>query len=287
VLRRRPAAWIASVLALGGYLVWFMVEILILQDLHWLHAMWGLPVIVGIAAGARLVPLPARSLRTCLLACGIASSLLYAAMNVFVAMRWPGYSSVTQTVSELSAVGAPTRPLWVVLATLYTMLVLGFGWGVWMVAGSDRRLRGVGALLIADAAIGFLWPIAPMHLREALAAGQGDWRDTLHIAFAIATQTLFLAAFGLAAAAMGRPFRLYSLATALALVFFAALVFREAPAIGLDQQTPLIGVWGRLDIAAFMLWVVVLAASLLGRGRVGDRATRPQAALALPHAARS
>jgi hypothetical protein len=42
-------------------------------------------------------------LRKTLLACGVLSSLLYVAMNVFVPMQWPGYSSAAQTVSELSA----------------------------------------------------------------------------------------------------------------------------------------------------------------------------------------
>src|SRR5512136_2601778 len=39
--------WILSSLALGGLVIWFTVEIIILQEFHWLHAMWGLPVIVG------------------------------------------------------------------------------------------------------------------------------------------------------------------------------------------------------------------------------------------------
>ena len=42
-------------------------------------------------------------------------------MTVFIAMQWEGYSSVSQTVSELSAIGAPTRPLWVVLGRAYTL----------------------------------------------------------------------------------------------------------------------------------------------------------------------
>jgi hypothetical protein len=41
--------------------------------------------------------------------CGILSSLLYVAMNVFVAMQWEGYSSVSQTVSELSAIGCVSK----------------------------------------------------------------------------------------------------------------------------------------------------------------------------------
>ena len=40
--------------------------------------------------------------RKLLLNCGILRSLLYVAMNVFVAMQREGYSSASQTVSELS-----------------------------------------------------------------------------------------------------------------------------------------------------------------------------------------
>jgi hypothetical protein len=43
-------------------------------------------------------------------------------MNVIVAMQWEGYSSASQTVSELSAIGAPTRQLWVLLAAFYTLV---------------------------------------------------------------------------------------------------------------------------------------------------------------------
>jgi hypothetical protein len=45
------------------------------------------------------------------LMCGIVSSLLYVGMIVLVPMQGDGYSSASQTVSELSAIGAPTRPL--------------------------------------------------------------------------------------------------------------------------------------------------------------------------------
>ena len=60
--------------------------------------------------------------RKLLLTCGILSSLLYVAMNVFVPMQWELYSSASQTVSELSAIGAPTRRLWLLLVIPYTVL---------------------------------------------------------------------------------------------------------------------------------------------------------------------
>jgi hypothetical protein len=88
-------------------------------------------------------------------------------MNVFVVMRWEGYSSAAQTVSELSAIGSPTRPLWVLLAIPYTLLVVAFGCGVLASARHNRALRNAGLVIVAYGATGFVWPFAPMHLREA------------------------------------------------------------------------------------------------------------------------
>jgi hypothetical protein len=55
VLLKNRNGWIFSSLALGGLLIWFTVEIIILQEFHWLHAMWGLPVILGIMVTIPLV----------------------------------------------------------------------------------------------------------------------------------------------------------------------------------------------------------------------------------------
>jgi hypothetical protein len=48
-------------------------------------------------------------MRRTLLWCSLASSLLYVGMNIAIPMWWPDYSSFSQTVSELSAIDAPTR----------------------------------------------------------------------------------------------------------------------------------------------------------------------------------
>ena len=64
VFRRRRWDWVAASLALGGLLVWFFVEIAILRELHWLHAMWGLPVILGAIVALPLLPLRQAPLRT-------------------------------------------------------------------------------------------------------------------------------------------------------------------------------------------------------------------------------
>ncbi len=56
VLRRTRYDWLLAGLALGALAVWFIVEIAILREVHWLHAMWGLPVLAGGLAALPLVP---------------------------------------------------------------------------------------------------------------------------------------------------------------------------------------------------------------------------------------
>ena len=194
-----------------------------------------------------------------LLICGILSSLLYTAVNVFVPMLYEGYSSVSQTVSELSAIGAPTRTLWVLLCIPYTLLVTAFGWGVWMSARRNHPLRIVGGLMIVYGVIGLAWPFAPMHLR-----GDGfTLTDTMHIVLASVTVLLMLLAIGFGTAAFGKRFRFYSIATMVILLAFGALTGLDGPRIAANLPTPWVGVWERINIGVFLLWVVVLAVALL------------------------
>jgi hypothetical protein len=197
--------------------------------------------------------------RRFLLIGGILSSLLYVAMNVFVAMQWEDYRSASQTVSELSAIGAPTRPLWVSLGIAYTLLVCLFGWGVWASAHQNRPLSVAGGLIVAYGVIGLAWPFAPMHLRGAEFA----LTDALHILLAVVTVLLMLLAIGFGAAAFGKRFRLYSIATLAILVAFGVLTGLDGPRIAANLPTPWVGVWERISIGAFLLWVMALAAALL------------------------
>jgi hypothetical protein len=44
---------------------------------------------------------------------------------------------------------------------------------------------------------------------------------------------------------------------------FGALTFRDGPRIAANLPTPRAGVWERINIGVFLLWVVVLAITLL------------------------
>lgn len=210
---------------------------------------------------------PRRSspLQTTLLTAGVVSSLLYVAMNIFMPMQWPDYNWTSQTVSELSAIGSPTRPVWTVLAVIYVLLVGGFGIGVRMAAGENRRLKVVGTLIFIYGAFGLFWP--PMHQRSLLAAGGGSFTDTMHLLWAAMTVLIMLSVLAVGATAMGRLFRLYSVITLVGMAAFGGLTGLNADRVGQDLPTPLIGVWERLSIGLFLLWVMVLAAALLQMGK--------------------
>src|SRR3954466_11588589 len=200
-----------------------------------------------------------------LLACGIVSSTLYAAMTLFIARQWAGYSSASQTISELSAVGAPTRPLWVPAGAVYTILVTAFGCGVWRSAGRNRPLRIAAGLIAVYGSLGLLWPLAPMHLRDALAAGGSTVSDTMHLVLAGVTVLLMLLAIGFGAAAFARRFRIYSVTTLVILFAFGALTFVNAPRVATNLPTPWVGIWERINIGLFLLWLLVLATTMLRR----------------------
>ncbi len=198
-----------------------------------------------------------------LLFCGILSSLLYVAMNIFVPVFYYGYSSVSQTVSELSAVGAPTRALWISLGIIYTLLVTAFGWEVWQSSDENKSLRLVGVLIFIYGLVSFIWPFAPMHQREVLAAGGKTMSDTLHLLLAAITVIIMTTAMVFGAFAFGKRFRFYSIATIIVLLVFGALTALDAPKVQANLPTPYAGIWERINIGVFLLWIVVLAIGVL------------------------
>jgi hypothetical protein len=66
-----------------------------------------------------------------LLGCGIAAPAWWVAMDVVGSLRYPVYSYIDETISELSAEGAPTRAFMTVLSGIsYAVLMIAFGIGV-------------------------------------------------------------------------------------------------------------------------------------------------------------
>jgi Protein of unknown function (DUF998) len=198
-------------------------------------------------------------LRKLLLSCGVMSSVLYlVAIDVIAPLRHAGYHNFTsQMVSELMAVGAPTRSLLIWLFTPYNLLVFAFAAGVWLSAQERRSVRLAAAALVGYGVVStaglFLFP---MDFRGTV----GSHRDILHIVATFAMSIFIVAAMAFGAFARGMRFRLYSFATIAIVVVFGALAgFLARPMPG---PTPGLGLAERINIYATMLWMASLAASL-------------------------
>ena len=209
--------------------------------------------------------------RRSLLLCGVFSPLLYAAADAIAGMQWNGYSFRDQTISELGAIGAPSRPLFSILLIVVYLLLLAFGLGVWQSAGASRRIRVVGALLLALAVMALtIGQFVPMRLRGT---DQG-LTGTLHLIEGAAAMVMVVTAMGFAATALDRRFRFYTIATIAVMLAFGAWSGADAPRIEAGLATPWVGVKERIFWYAYQLWFLVLALTLL---RQPIRATKPRA----------
>lgn len=199
-----------------------------------------------------------------LLVCGILSSILYVATDIFAALHYQGYRYAAQGVSELNAVGAPTRPFTLPLFTLDNVLLLAFGMAVLTLAGRNRALRLTGALLIADAIVGQMG--LQFFNMDPTVAGRTP-RTAMHEMVTGVEVLVILSAIGFGAAAFAKRFRFYSIATLLAVLACGAVTFWIVETR--SSLLPWIGVTERINIYAYTLWKLMLAVALL---RVRDAA---------------
>lgn len=198
--------------------------------------------------------------RKALLACGILSPLLYAVADAVAGMGWEGYSFLNQTISELGAIGAPSRRLFTLLLVPAYLLLTAFGVGVWKSAAGRRGVEVAGGLIVAlgvmALAVGIFVPMRPRGTEQGLAGA-------LHLVEGLVAVTLTVAAIGFAARALGRRFRLYSIATIAVVLIFGAWSGIDAPRLEAGLATPWLGVKERVFWYAYQLWFAVLAVRLL------------------------
>jgi hypothetical protein len=216
------------------------------------------------------LPAGSRTQLKALLVSGVLSSAVYVVANVVAGLRWDGYSFASQAISELSAIGAPSRSVWIPFGIAYAVLLGAFGFGVWKVAEGRRGLRTTASLFIAMAVLGPFWP--PMHMRGAVAT----LTDTMHMVFASVVSLMILLSIAFGANASGKTFRRYSIATIAVLLVFGSLTFLYAPALGANHPTPWLGVVERVMLAANISWVAALSIVLLRPLARGFRPDRSQ-----------
>lgn len=207
--------------------------------------------------------------RKLLLWCGVIAALLYVGSDIFAATRWAGYSYIAQSVSELRAIGAPTRSLLLPILFVYSLLEIAFGVGVRQSASGKRSLRITGGLLIGLGVLDLTGPIFSLDLDEAV----GSFVNMLHLFVTGFTVIMLLLVIWFGAAANGTWFRIYAYVTLVVLLVTAAWTFAEVPRLAANLPTPWLGVRERISIYSYMLYLAVLALVLLRSQRTATTRT--------------
>ena len=213
------------------------------------------------------------SLTRLLLACGIVGPVLFVGMD-WMASFWlyPGYDITAQQVSELSAIGAPSRAFWMVMGFPHAALTLAFAYGVWRASAGRWSLMVTAALLALFALNSFLWGwVAPMHMRGVAFTAT----DTLHIGFTIVAVLLMVGFMTIGARPFGGRFRWFSGVTVAAMLICGGIVGTQVPAIAQGLPTPWMGLVERVSVYAPSLWMAVLALVLMGEGLDRKHAPAP------------
>jgi hypothetical protein len=194
--------------------------------------------------------------QTIFLACGVLASLLKAATDVLAGGRCKGYSFVSQSISELSAAGAPTRSFVLPLDLVYDFLMVAFAAGVWQLA-ADNLLMGIAAALIAGNAVisFFVISLLPMEIHQDGSSSA----STIHVVLMAIAMFSFLFAIGLAGAAYQDWFRYYSFGTLLAYLLLAIARFAIPSPTSGGTPVAMVGAQERTMVLGYLLWVVVLA----------------------------
>lgn len=206
----------------------------------------------------------ANKLRKVLLICGILAALVQVGTDILAGVLYPGYSFTSQAISEQSAIGAPTRALLLPFGPIYGGLQIAFGLGIWLLAGQRRALSIIGILQIIIGIVAIAWMPFPIHMRGE----QTTFTDTMHNTFA-GVQTLFiLTSLGLGTIAYGKKwFGYYSLATLVTLLAVGSLSFMIAGHLVPQEIGNWFGIFERITVHGYMLWVIILAIVLLREER--------------------
>lgn len=202
-----------------------------------------------------------------MLICGIFSPLLYAVADILAGLQWVGYSFRDQTISELGAIGAPSRVLFSTLLIPTYLLLVIFGVGIWKSSESKRKLRITAGLLIVFGVIAIvIGPFVSMNLRESEQGIAG----ALHLIEGGVEMLILLIAMGFAAAALDRRFSLYTIITIILMLIFGAWSGMDVQHVKEGLPTPWLGFKERIMWYSYQLWFIVLAVKLLQQKAVNS-----------------
>jgi len=118
-------------------------------------------------------------------------------------------------------------------------------------------LKWVGILIVIYCFFNLYWP--PMHVRGV----EKSLTDSMHITWAMITISLMFAMIIVGSKSFGQGFKIFSWISILCFLFFGVLTGMLSDDLAAGRPTPMIGVWERINIGMFMIWIMMLAIQIL------------------------
>jgi len=184
---------------------------------------------------------------------GFAAPLVYIATVAAGGWATEGYSQLSQPVSALFEAGAPhALPISLGFVT-YNVLLVAFGVGLMTNARQSPSRLAAMAILI-NGAIGLAIELAPMDPIGASATLAG----TIHLLLAGLLVLTCMIAMGLMAIAWWQEDRLRLVAVTVGLLV-VMLATGPVAAMAAAQSWPLLGLYQRLAIGSYLVWLPMVA----------------------------
>jgi hypothetical protein len=120
-----------------------------------------------------------------------------------------------------------------------------------------------------------------MQLREDLSQTGRSLTDIIHLIGTGVTVFFILLIIGFGSAADGKWFRIYSYATIVILLVAGTWGAMDAPLVEANLPTPWLGVKERINIYGYIIWLAMMAVTLL-RTQVTSASRKPPANIGAP-----
>jgi len=200
-------------------------------------------------------------LRKILVSCGIAAPVLYIVTAIVgAALRPNDYSHIINAISELLSNGAPNKAVLDVVFNIYNALLLAFAIGAYSVTKNMPRLTQISmGILIGIQVLSFSWGFFPMDPLGAEVTFAGTMHNVLGGVVALATIIMpLLMGLGVRRLDDFSRYASYSFISS-AIIFVSGLT----GVILAGQGVQLFGLFERITIGSYEVWIFVTALSVL------------------------
>ena len=202
-----------------------------------------------------------RALERPLLLCAVLAAVVTAANDLIAGSLRPGYNFASQSISVLSAPGAPSRPIALGFDLVVDVLVIAFAVGLWLTADEKRSLRAIAGLLVTSALLQssavVFFPFRPGEPTSSLA-------NTLNVAMMAPSIVGWFLSIALGGLAFRNWFRWFSLSILVALFVEDFLATAGAYLfVAGGHPGSLVGIQERANVYSFYAWLGALALAQL------------------------